>query len=1852
MLPEFEILEAKDKLRKGPERDRSGKIKVEIAEQVYNGLLPVKQPEDTTNVVDKRLLSDSVAYSLASQGRLFDAYGSAGIPAGEFSQHQYGITANFGRGLYEYTLGILPMFERNALSFIEPVTTGEKAANIFGLFGGTLASILSGNALVGAGIKSAGGAIANFANWAKETKNVSSAAKLITKLDEYRQNPILARLTNQIVKGSPTGSARPVAHIGRMTGGELTKITGQLTSETVIGAHLFDMSYVESALWSIGGHGLVRGIQGLIKNTPRNPRVQGEFASHKYQLLEDIGLLTREGSESIDEAIKATAKTADDLTEPFRPGRAALAKVLKGDDTSVQQSRQLDSTIFGEQPQVRKITSDLGKKFADIEKLIKSFIDEADTGLAAIVAKNLGKTVPTKGISKANLNNLLIKPLRENYEAYVKTIKQSVDELGDANINRTSGMFSPVDAQVLRPRGSKVIVDGTNVAQYKKLVTKRVNSSSYDHLDSMDKDLVIGFFHEQLDFLASSTAKMRKTAAVADSFKLGKVKTPAAKFNLSGMEKLVDNVLESTSIYKNKLNLYLPPTATTKDVARATKQLLKFTEKMSKKFDTDRTLFKKAKDIEDLVKKLDKLDEIGMLGPNSVVNQFSDSISNLRNLILANKFLNHHGNLAIAMRGIIDDLQPLVTNPKQVNPLTKQRIEQMNDIVGQTIFDGFDLNTLQRTVASTAKEHAANIAKHEPKLRDITVSYVKNDLDNLLKTPSQDKLVIQAQRELAAIQNVPANAQLAARDQLARKITNELLNNDPTFRRALLGKDYRSHELHHIAELINSRNNPHKVIKLINQADMSSARNVANTAEQAAINKIKPKPATKSKNKREQTKVEDAQKTLEETTAKELEGTSDIGTHSSALLRGMKKFLNLFRSSTRMVQDTAYGGAIKFINNAESSSRLFQLDLVKGGFLDSAIKPMKTVYRSLNSQNKVIANDAIIRIEQIADDIATKNPNTAYDDLLELIEPEVNRVIATLPDDVQSFVKEHKKFYDTFWDDVLVPAEKEILDSIRRGEQVNAAGNIIKLSDANFALPKRIPYYYPHMRIGDLKVSYIGANNNMVTIGYVKSADEAEKLITKVLSGKKPRSLRGVDGDLSSGRISVLEVDGALGTVDNELPEIGAALFNEVGLNSVSVSELKKAIRGGNKKFFANKFRVNNSNIKNRSDKLRNIDTNVMDVAFTYAVKQLRYKHYARLALDANTEISKLRNFSTAESAGKELADFLEAKASELFGRPYKAEKEIDAILGTIEKAIREVPGVNRLFSTANYQPGTRRLRSLVSTSLALSRISTLGINLLSAAVQTTMLPLSVLPAFGIRNGGKIAKSIFNHLARRNNSELTKALDEVGPYIGIADEGKSIASIGARDLTEGLTGLSKTQLQTIFNHIEDASLYLFNKGDRFPRRVAASMAHSTADDVYNNVVKKLAEKGHTIQSITKDEIYNIYKLRNQAGLTNLNTAEYRMLVLLKDYKSLTKFKDGAKNPRSMVERVVTGKGDQYKFKITDENLRKNFMIEIANDTNFIYSTMENPKLLNHPLLKPATQFKVFTTKYFERLYGAGARNRKEFAEMVTILGLMAGPLAIPGAREMLAIADIFTQGDSATANAQDFMYKTFGKFGYAGVPGMLGYDFSSRAQVGTVQSLLFQGITDQPQPFGIFATGAIDSMSRFAKAYKGDAIDTSFIQQIYPVLPQAIKNVVDVIDYAKYGELYNYNTQLGGIKMTGDEIDAFSGKMFPKAGNFLRFAIGLKTTEQGRLDQILRNARQRNLILRDGERATKAQILRLYNAGDTGQAFRLAQSLGLTEAEYKRLIKGQGQLRKRTRSLDPTIKEETIGLIKDINPDL
>ena len=93
----------------------------------------------------------------------------------------------------------------------------------------------------------------------------------------------------------------------------------------------------------------------------------------------------------------------------------------------------------------------------------------------------------------------------------------------------------------------------------------------------------------------------------------------------------------------------------------------------------------------------------------------------------------------------------------------------------------------------------------------------------------------------------------------------------------------------------------------------------------------------------------------------------------------------------------------------------------------------------------------------------------------------------------------------------------------------------------------------------------------------------------------------------------------------------------------------------------------------------------------------------------------------------------------------------------------------------------------------------------------------------------------------------------------------------------------------------------------------------------------------------------------------------------------------------------------------------------------------------------------------------------------------------------------------------------------------------------------------------------------------------------------------------------------------------------------------MKTTTQGRLDQIVRNAREKNKLLRDGERATKAKILSLYNSGNIEAARDMAASLGLSQAELRRLIRNQGRLRKQIRGFDKTIKNYIKEEARDLN---
>ncbi len=89
----------------------------------------------------------------------------------------YGAVANFGKGVFDYSLGLLPILD-GKYDYISPTTTGERIAYGFGMFGGFLGSTL---ATRGATIAVAGrlglGALRGTAELARFARNIPGAGR-------------------------------------------------------------------------------------------------------------------------------------------------------------------------------------------------------------------------------------------------------------------------------------------------------------------------------------------------------------------------------------------------------------------------------------------------------------------------------------------------------------------------------------------------------------------------------------------------------------------------------------------------------------------------------------------------------------------------------------------------------------------------------------------------------------------------------------------------------------------------------------------------------------------------------------------------------------------------------------------------------------------------------------------------------------------------------------------------------------------------------------------------------------------------------------------------------------------------------------------------------------------------------------------------------------------------------------------------------------------------------------------------------------------------------------------------------------------------------------------------------------------------------------------------------------------------------------------------------------------------------------------------------------------------------------------------------------------------------------------
>ena len=1853
----------------------------------------------------------------------------------------YGVAANFGKGVFDYSLGLLPILD-GKYDYISPTTTGERIGYGFGMFGGFLASTL---ATRGATIGLVGGlgrlGLGALSGGARFARNIPGAGKFTQtfgntipqmqqQIMNFGNSPVLINALNRIGATTAAKNLSSASRIGggtsrlaglqnvtrqgfQQTGRELGRGASVLSAETLLTSHAFDMDIMTSALWTAGGIGAFNGVRGLWKRTPF--------------VIQDAATAGQKGLAAVlSKKQPVTAQEA--ITQPRfgftpRPGRDALEDIFTPlvDDAGQPIVRNNVRTLAaGETAEdVFNVGFNKGLSQKDLTEVTPYFvklqqstdelgiaIKELDynaniatrKALSTITGKNLidgrtlqgAKTTATKDATKVinqALNNFNIKLISR--DEFGMMLQGRIDKIEFDNII----VVTPGNQQKIKDLLKGELEGASLSADVRKQAIKYVNKQIDNVLiaegRTKTRDIPKAGVAPLMSPAERGVAGAKGGSGTQDIINQAKIRTAEASVDTSGKRiktggkpkrperKYEDtNELDNVKVYtlatrelvdditnaQHKSELLLPQSTTLKELNKARKTYQKEIDKIVKQYTKStkvkQTIAKMHKQIVEM-QKLDLRTEVG----RNQIRVLLEDVENVNAIVQANKILSNSTTLERALTKGIDGIkskQALLDPDLPSAPIRKQTIEYYQGEVIKTI-NKTDNNTVLNNVGTTAFQGATKsvdvIRKNTPAMRQIMVDWFDKNLGKQLAVAAEHPIIAQFKQLYVELSKDVVKNQ-GALQELYKSFANTLINQtDDTLLRALFtgglnrGHTYLSKTVTRMTYLIQAATDPKKLRAIQTYDDLSMIRQFGEMTEVQVRKRAKMSPYKTAAQKELDAKL-NYENTVSSVGKDLVEDAIDIPPINELNL--FKKLWHKLRSTSRVMLSTMFKPGIEWINLAEQATRSFQQLVARGGELTTRLAPLKKLQKSMSKEEFKQGEEAVRSIDAKVDKIIKANAqgtmsNQAYN---KLIQPKASeaaqQMMNGLGPKAKEYVMAYRKLMDDAWSDYIITTNKQVNESILSGEHLNMAGKVLTQTED---LPLQIPFYYPHMRVGNYKLTYV-VDDTHSTLGFFENAEQAAAKLADI--GTNAKYSKG------TGRFLVTEVDGSLTSLQSDLPELYKAVANQEALSGISTRELLDELAQGNtqaaRQSIKGKINMPHLNARDASLGGLSIKESTIDVATAYMIKAMRHHSYQLLAYRGNTAVSIARNFrNKAGDTFPEVAELLSGKMGELFGRPYKFEMEVDKVLKFIGQGIDSTPAIGAMFRKAGLNARSLRLRKMVQTSLTLSRISTLGLNVGSALLQTTMIPFSVFPAFGIKNTGKLLSHMTNHLLKRtskNNPEIAKALDDIGVHIGITDEGHSIATFAARDLT---SELPTSQRNMILEAIENGSLMLFNKGDRFPRRIAASMAYDLADDVLLNLTKKLKAKGTSIEKISADEIFNIYQgglaknmLGMRKGKLGLNTAEWNMLKLMRNYGGFTKFGDKTLSINKMYSTIATGSGKNARYKptITNENFKKNYMIEMANDTNFIYSTLENPGWLNNPLLKPAAQFKVFTTKYFERFFGMAFRSNEEFYTTVAAFALIAGPLNVPGARDILQIFDLITPGKLVN-NTEDYLASTMGSFGYAGVPGMLGIDFSRRASVGTVSDLAFKGILTDQQPAGIFAQGLYESTKTAIDHFKsgGDSLGWA---TIYPVVPQSIKNIIDAYDMSIHGETYNYNKH-GQVKMPGEMLETIYNKgALGKYGNIIAQAAGLKSPVQGRYEQLLQNLKDTDENLKFRNSGVMAKAGRLITQGNRAEALKLLEENGIDIKKFNRWYKRnqQGAYQGRLKSISKEVKQDYLDSIE------
>lgn len=420
------------------------------------------------------------------------------------------------------------------------------------------------------------------------------------------------------------------------------------------------------------------------------------------------------------------------------------------------------------------------------------------------------------------------------------------------------------------------------------------------------------------------------------------------------------------------------------------------------------------------------------------------------------------------------------------------------------------------------------------------------------------------------------------------------------------------------------------------------------------------------------------------------------------------------------------------------------------------------------------------------------------------VEAGIEEKLKGLPQEVQ----DHYRLFRNAYDDIL----KEVNTKI---DEYNLA------IDDGLIKAEKMPHI--NRRVGYYTHSDLGGHYDVMVevdagkfIKLSRGVDEAQGVIDiKTYIADNPQF---------KGKIRLMPKIIATSEMDSQ---IAGGWYNEVeelyGKNADDLRELigknkfKKDTVGD--VFFAHKMP--------RKGKMTDYQKDTVKVLESYMYAAGKFSSYMKASRMMKEAANQLENITGKNSKPfLESASYARSLADYTIGRKVLGEETFDKVA----QHLMELPVFGRMMNMLGFKPGGRHAQKMSSMLLTYGRLMTIGFNVSTALINTSILATNVAPLLG---GARVALSM---------GKWATAAKEGSVYYKLARDAGVKLNLGGATLTNAVEDVAD---KGILNTVGNLSMYAFNKTEDMARVTTLIAAYDEVPSIIKRV-SKLEGQGKTL----------------------------------------------------------------------------------------------------------------------------------------------------------------------------------------------------------------------------------------------------------------------------------------------------------------------------------------------------------------------------------------------------------------------